>query len=126
MLLFYQLSNVFLKKKKTLLVCKHKEKKRIIFLLMSVDKKLTSLIEKKNKIDDQIQTLKLKNTQMLATALSKITDIEKLDNDLIVGAVLKIVKNIPEDEKEVLRNSGKTFLKKCRLLPVNKTGTKKE
>ena len=63
-------------------------------MLMSVDKKLTSLIEKKKKIDDEIQKLKLKNTQLLANALSKIIDIEKLDNELIVGAVLKIVKNI--------------------------------
>jgi len=93
---------------------------------MSVDKKLTALIEKKKKIDQQIQELKLENTQLLAKALSKIADIEKLDNELIVGVVLKTVENIPENEKEVLRNSGKTFLKKFKLLPAKKADSRKK
>ena len=78
--------------------------------------KLQLLLQKKDKIDQQINQLKEKNVQSLASSLYKISEIENLDIAVILGATLKAVKNIQDDEKEVLRNSGKTFLKKYRVI----------
>jgi len=93
---------------------------------MSIDNKISQLLERKKKIDNEIEELKLKNTESLAKALVKVTDIEKLDTALILGAVLKAVENISDDEKEVLANAGKTFLGKYKILSSKKARAKKE
>ncbi len=88
--------------------------------------KLQLLLQKKDKIDQQINQLKEKNVQSLASSLYKISEIENLDIAVILGATLKAVKNIQDDEKEVLRNSGKTFLKKYKTIPYSKTNSTKK
>jgi len=88
--------------------------------------KLQLLLQKKDKIDQQINQLKEKNVQSLASSLYKISEIENLDIAVILGATLKAVKNIQDDEKEVLRNSGKTFLKKYKAIPYSKTNAKEK
>lgn len=93
---------------------------------MSIDKKISLLVKKKKRIDDEIEELKHKNAEILANALTKISDVEKLDIAVILGAVLKATKNINDNEEEVLRNSGKTFLKKFKVLPTNKAGSRKK
>ena len=93
---------------------------------MSFDNKISQLLEKKKKIDNEIEELKLKNTESLAKALIKVADIEKLDTTVILGAVLKAVENISDDEKEVLANAGKTFLGKYKILPPKKARAKKK
>ena len=93
---------------------------------MSFDNKISQLLAKKKKIDNEIEELKLKNTESLAKALVKITDITKLDTDVILGAVLKIIENIPDDEKEVLANAGKNFLGKYKIFPAKKARAKKK
>lgn len=85
---------------------------------MSIDKKISLLIEKKQKIDDEIKQLKLQNVETLANALAKISEIERLDTALVLGAVLQSVKDISdatENQQEVLRNSGKSFLKRFKI-----------
>lgn len=49
---------------------------------------------------------------MLASALNTITEIENIDMNVILGSVLTSIENIQEQQQEVLRNSGKSFLKK--------------
>ena len=88
--------------------------------------KLQLLLQKKDKIDQQINQLKEKNVQSLASSLYKISEVENLDIAVILGATLKAVKNIQDDEKEVLRNSGKTFLKKYKTIPYSKTNSTKK
>jgi hypothetical protein len=88
--------------------------------------KLQLLLQKKDKIDQQINQLKEQNVQSLASSLCKISEIENLDIAVILGATLKAVKNIQDDEKEVLRNSGKTFLKKYKAIPYSKTNAKEK
>lgn len=48
--------------------------------------------------------------------------------NVILGAILKVIKDIKDDEQEVLRNSGHSFLKKykARISAYNKTDSKKE
>ncbi|MDC0864825.1 hypothetical protein OAP56_02630 [Rickettsiaceae bacterium] len=93
---------------------------------MSVDKKIEQLLEKKKKIDNEIEELKLKNTESLTKALVKVADIEKLDTALILGAVLKAVENISDDEKEVLAKVGKTFLGRYKISSPKKARTNKK
>ena len=93
---------------------------------MSIDKKISLLIDQKNKIDNKIEKLQIQNTKILAKALFKISDIETFDVAVILGATLKAIKNISDDEKEVLRNTGKTFLKKFKLSPVKNTNSNKK
>ena len=87
---------------------------------------LQLLLQKKDKIDKQINQIKEQNVQSLASSLYKISEIENLDIAIIVGATLKAIKDINDDEKEVLRNSGKTFLKKYKAIPYSKTNSKKK
>lgn len=82
---------------------------------MSVERKIDELLEKKKKIDDEIEKLKAKNTETLATALCKISDIEKLDPKILIGAVLEVVKNISDNEKEVLAKAGSNFLRQFKI-----------
>jgi len=93
---------------------------------MSFDNKISQLLEKKKKIDNEIEELKLKNTESLAKALIKVTDIEKLDTALILGAVLKAVDNISNDENEVLAKVGETFLGKYKISSPKKARTNKK
>lgn len=82
---------------------------------MSVERKIDELLEKKKKIDDEIAKLKLKNIETLATALCKISEIEKLDTNILLGAVLKAVENISDNEKEVLAKAGSNFLRQFKI-----------
>ena len=75
---------------------------------------LQLLLQKKENLDKQINQIKEQNIQSLASSLYKISEIENLDIAIIVGATLKAIKDINDDEKEVLRNSGKIFLRKYR------------
>ena len=87
---------------------------------------LQLLLQKKENLDKQINQIKEQNIQSLASSLYKISEIENLDIAVILGATLKAVKDIKDDEKEVLRNSGKTFLKKYKAIPYSKTSSTKK
>lgn len=93
---------------------------------MLVDKKIEQLLEKKKKIDNEIEELKAKNAENLAKALCKLSDIEKLDLNVILGSVLKAVENVSNDEKEVLAKAGKIFLGKYKIIPSRAKNTKKK
>ena len=93
---------------------------------MSFDNKISQLLEKKKKIDNEIEELKLKNAESLTKALIKVTDIEKLDTTVILGAVLKAVENISNDENEVLAKVGKTFLGRYKISSLKKARAKKK
>ena len=81
---------------------------------MSINKKIQQLNSKKEKIEQEIFQLKQQNMQLLASALMQIESVNNLDLEVIIGATLEATKNISLPEKEVLRNSGKTFLRKHR------------
>ena len=91
------------------------QKKKGLNLIMSINNKISQLLEKKKKIDDEIEKLKVKNTETLATALCKISDIEKLDPKILIGAVLEVVKNISDDKTEVLAKAGSNFLRQFKI-----------
>jgi len=110
----------------------------IIFLLkkifeiqhmaISTSQKLLLLQKKKEQLDKEIYGLKEKNMLILASSLTTIGELENIDMNVILGAILKVIKDIKNDEKEVLRNSGHSFLKKykARISAHNKTDSKKE
>lgn len=93
---------------------------------MSVDKKIEQLLQKKKKIDSEIEDIKAKNAENLAKVLCKLSDIEKLDLNVILGSVLKTIENVRDDDREVLAKAGRTFLGKYKILPSKKKTTKKK
>ena len=94
----------------------------------STEKKLALLEQKKIQINEQINKLKQENINVLASALNTITEIENIDMNVILGSVLTSIKNIQEEQKEVLRNSGKSFLKKykARIVANTKANSKEK
>ena len=70
------------------------------------------LQKRKEQLDREICGLKEKNMLILASSLTTIGELENIDMNVILGVVLKAIKDIKDDEKEVLRNSGHSFLKK--------------
>lgn len=95
-------------------------------IVMSIEKKISLLLEKKKQIDIEIQQLKAQNLKILSKALAKITEIENLDFAIILGAVLQVTQNISEEKKEVLLNAGNTFLKRYKLSKSESPESKKE
>ena len=81
---------------------------------MSINKKIQQLNSKKEQIEQELFQLKQQNMQLLASALMHIESVNNLDLEVIIGATLEAIENISLTEKEVLRNSGKTFLRKYR------------
>lgn len=97
-------------------------------MAISTSQKLLLLQKKKEQLDKEIYGLKEKNMLILASSLTTIGELENIDMNVILGVVLKAIKDIKDDEKEVLRNSGHSFLKKykTRISAHNKTDSKKE
>jgi len=97
-------------------------------MAISTSQKLLHLQKRKEQLDRKICGLKEKNMLMLASTLTTIGELENIDINVILGAILKVIKDIKDDEKEVLRNSGHSFLKKykARISIHNKTDSKKE
>lgn len=97
-------------------------------MAISTSQKLLHLQKRKEQLDREICGLKEKNMLMLASALTTIGELENIDMNVILGAILKVIKDIKDDEQEVLRNSGHSFLKKykARISAYNKTDSKKE
>lgn len=97
-------------------------------MAISTSQKLLLLQKKKEHLDKEIYGLKEKNMLILASSLTTIGELENIDMNVILGVVLKAIKDIKADEKEVLRNSGHSFLKKykARISAHNKTDSKKE
>jgi len=97
-------------------------------MAISTSQKLLLLQKKKEQLDKEIYGLKEKNMLILASSLTTIGELENIDMNVILGAILKVIKDIKNDEKEVLRNSGHSFLKKykARISAHNKTDSKKE
>lgn len=97
-------------------------------MAISTSQKLLLLQKKKEQLDKEIYGLKEKNMLILASSLTTIGELENIDMNVILGAILKVIKDIKDDEKEVLRNSGHSFLKKykARISAHNKTDSKKE
>lgn len=97
-------------------------------MAISTSQKLLLLQKKKEQLDREIYGLKEKNMLILASSLTTIGELENIDMNVILGAILKVIKDIKDDEKEVLRNSGHSFLKKykARISAHNKTDSKKE
>lgn len=97
-------------------------------MAISTSQKLLHLQKRKEQLDREICGLKEKNMLILASALTIISELENIDMNVILGAILKVIKDIKDDEKEVLRNSGHSFLKKykARISAHNKTDSKKE
>ena len=97
-------------------------------MAISTSQKLLHLQKRKEQLDREICGLKEKNMLMLASALTTIGELENIDMNVILGAILKVIKDIKDDEQEVLRNSGHSFLKKykTRISAHNKTDSKKE
>jgi len=97
-------------------------------MAISTSQKLLLLQKKKEQLDKEICGLKEKNMLILASSLTTISELENIDMNVILGVVLKAIKDIKDDEKEVLRNSGHSFLKKykARISAYNKTDSKKE
>ena len=95
---------------------------------LTTEKKLALLEQKKIQINEQINKLKEENINVLASALNTITEIENIDINIVLGSVLTSIKNIEEEQKEVLRNSGKAFLKKykARIYTSQKTNSKEK
>ena len=81
---------------------------------MNINKKIQELNSKKEKIEQELFQLKQQNMQLLASALMHIESVNNLDIEVIIGATLEATKNISHSKKEVMRNSGKTFLRKYR------------
>ena len=97
-------------------------------MAISTSQKLLHLQKRKEQLDREICGLKEKNMLMLASTLTTIGELENIDMNVILGAILKVIKDIKDDEQEVLRNSGHSFLKKykTRISAYNKTDSKKE
>jgi len=97
-------------------------------MAISTSQKLLHLQKRKEQLDRKICGLKEKNMLMLASTLTTIGELENIDMNVILGAILKVIKDIKDDEQEVLRNSGRSFLKKykARISAYNKTDSKKE
>lgn len=99
-------------------------------MAISTSQKLLQLQKKKEQLDKEICGLKEKNMLMLASALSTISEIENIDINVILGAVLNSIKDIKEEDKGVLHSAGKTFLKKYKARITtnknNKVDSKKE
>ena len=97
-------------------------------MAISTSQKLLHLQKRKEQLDREICGLKEKNMLMLASTLTTIGELENIDMNVILGAILKVIKDIKDDEQEVLRNSGHSFLKKykARISAYNKTDSKKE
>lgn len=97
-------------------------------MAISTSQKLLLLQKKKEQLDKEIYGLKEKNMLILASSLTTIGELENIDMNVFLGVVLKAIKDIKADEKEVLRNSGHSFLKKykARISAHNKTDSKKE
>lgn len=81
-------------------------------MAISTSQKLLQLQKKKEQLEKEICWLKEKNMLVLASSLTTISELENIDMNVILGAVLSSIKNIKEDDKEVLHHAGKTFLKK--------------
>ena len=97
-------------------------------MAISTSQKLLHLQKRKEQLDREICGLKEKNMLMLASALTTIGELENIDMNVILGVVLKAIKDIKDDEKEVLRNSGISFFKKykARISAHNETNPTKE
>ena len=99
-------------------------------MAISTSQKLLQLQKKKEQLDKEICGLKEKNMLLLASALATISAIKSLDINVILGMVLSTIKDIKEEDKEVLAHAGRTFLKKYKARITtnknNKADSKKE
>ena len=97
-------------------------------VIMSIDIKIQQLLLKKEKLNQEISVLRKQNVEAMSNALVNISEINKVELTIVLGAVLKTLDNLSNDKKEVLHNAGKNFLRrtKNKTNTIKKTTAKKE
>lgn len=93
--------------------------------MKDISQKISHLLKQKEALDQKLLELKKDNLQKLASALTLIQDVEKVDFYTLIGAVLE---SLTKEPKEDLLKAGKMFCKKhkSQLQSLLGTRSKKE
>lgn len=76
------------------------------------EKKIAAIEEKKKALEAEIETLKRKRTDDIASAIAQMDFLDEKDLFTIIGALLHLEKTFSKEQEEAWHDAGKKFWRK--------------